>query len=193
MKNKKAGVPVKSHRYKHEINIKNTTVLALTRCPLRVSKKKKENKNKADTQRMTGKSCLFHLTNGFRFCSLWQKRKPSRDQETSDSESVSSYVQSIVNMLARRNEGTSVAVSILRGSTFTVSAQGCGRRKEGKRNRKGGDKLNVARGLKTHKHTPALLQIKSKTWESRNLREVDTGFCTGAAGMKENWGFWVNS
>lgn len=159
---------------------------------VKIEQKKK--KKKADKQQMTGKSCLFHLTNGFRFCSLWQKRKPSRDQETSDSESVSSYVQSIVNTLARRNEGTSVAVSVLRGSTFTVSAQGCGRRKEGKRNRRGGgNKLNVARGLKTHKHTPAPLQIKNKTWESRNLREVDTGFCTWAAGMKENWGFWVNS
>lgn len=159
---------------------------------VKIEQKKK--KRKQTNNRWRESLVFFIWPTGFRFCSLWQKRKPSRDQETSDSESVSSYVQSIVNTLARRNEGTSVAVSVLRGSTFTVSAQGCGRRKEGKRNRRGGgNKLNVARGLKTHKHTPAPLQIKNKTWESRNLREVDTGFCTWAAGMKENWGFWVNS
>lgn len=65
------------------------------------------------------------------------------------------------------------------GSTFTVSARKGGgrwRRKEGKRNwwRNNWRTQWMWRGLKDT-HTPAPLQIKKKTWESRNLREVDTG------------------
>lgn len=103
-----------------QTNIKNTTVLALTRCPLDWA-------NKENVQQMTGKVLSFHSTNRFCFCSLWQKRKPSRDQETILRQWVSQFlcfhVPSIVNTYARRNEGTSVVASILPGSTFTVSAQ----------------------------------------------------------------------
>lgn len=85
-------------------------------------------------------SLVFHLTNRFCYCSLWQKRKPSRDQETIIRQWASQFlcfhVQSIVS--ARRNEETSTVASVLPGFAFTVSTQGGGRREEGKRNWWGG-------------------------------------------------------
>lgn len=172
---RKAGVPVTSHRYTHETNKKNTTVLALTRCPLDRAK----NKNKIKTYNRRWESLVFHLTNRFCFCSLWQRRNPSRHRETILRQWVSQvlcfHVQPKVNTSARRNEGTSIHTP--RFHIYSERTGVCGRRKEGKRNLKGDITLWMWRkGQTTHKHTPAPLQNKGKkTWESRNLREADTG------------------
>lgn len=64
----KAGVPVEVTD-KNMKQTNNTTVLALTRCLLDWAKKIKNGWQE---------SLVFHLTNRFCFCSLWQKRKPKQ-------------------------------------------------------------------------------------------------------------------
>lgn len=71
VKNKRQVSPFDSRANRTEHNS-----LGTDKSPLRSSKRKKKLNN-----RMTG--TFFHLHNGVRFCSLWQKRNPNRHQQMS--------------------------------------------------------------------------------------------------------------
>lgn len=105
----------------HETNIKNTTVLALTRCLL------EREKNEENIQQMTGIES-FIWTGGSVFVPFESKENQEETKRPSlDSESGSSYFffsMSILCERARKKEWrTCVVLSELPGSAFTVSAR----------------------------------------------------------------------
>lgn len=113
---------------------------------------------------MTG--VTFHSTSGFCICSLWQKRKPSRDQRM-----IFWQRQSFL-YCPLWTQRSSVEESLLPVSTLTVSAW-IERKVRWSEEDNNWRTHCVWWGLKdAHTDTNTHLSSKVKTWESRSLREA---------------------
>lgn len=125
----KGRCPCLSHRYKHETNKhKEHNSLGTDKMSVRLTKTIKKTYN-----RWWERMCLSSDQQVLFLFPLEEEKTKQIPREDPLSVSVFSYISmSIVNAFARRNEGICVMGSILPDSTFTVSAQGDGRRTQGK-------------------------------------------------------------